>query len=139
MNKKGQRRTDNGLGVAIIVFAVIAILVLYFLSKMFFIVGIGVAVISLVLIFFGLGYEEEQLVIIGLIGLVAGIILALIGYSGVSFFESNPTGKNLLDGANTAVNITKDTASAYSDVTSTVGSGVSNLKSIPVTHNIPPV
>src|SRR3989339_596835 len=122
MNKIGQTRNDQGLAIIIIAFVVIGVIVLYFLSKMFFVTGIALILISVFLIIAGFAFEEENLIIVGIIVLIIGIILAVVGYSGVSFFESNPTGKGLLDGANTVVNTTKDIGKGYSDTLNTINS-----------------
>ena len=132
-----QTNADNSAAVGVMAFIVIAIVILYFIFKMLLVVGIGIALISFVLMLFGFGYEEEQLIVIGIIGLLIGIVLALIGYTGVNFFENNPTGKNILEGANTAINITKENANIYAEATSDINKGVRNIKSIPLQHNIP--
>lgn len=107
-------RQDNG-GVIIIVIAlfVAGILFLYFLSKTLFAIGIAITFVSLVLFFSGMGMEEETLIKIGIIGFVIGVILAIFGYAGINFFENNPTGKNLLESANTIVNTTKEGIQTY--------------------------
>jgi hypothetical protein len=46
--------------------------------------------------------------------LAGGLIFLTAGHTGISFFEHNPTGKNLLGGANTVVNTTKDIGQEYS-------------------------
>lgn len=115
MNKKGQARNDQGLAILIVAFVVIGVLILYFLSKMLFTVGIALILISIFLIIMGFASEEDNLIWIGLIVLLIAIILTTIGYTGISFFENNPTGKNLLDGANTVVNTSKDVGKTYVD------------------------
>lgn len=80
MNKRGQSRDEQGLVILIIAFVVISVLVLYFLSKMFFAVGIALILISIFLIIMGFASEEEKLIWIGLILLAIGIILAVLGY-----------------------------------------------------------
>lgn len=123
MNKKAQQN-EKGLAILIIAFVVIGILVLYFLFKMLFAVGIAVLFISVILLIFGFASEEETLIIIGIIGVVIGIILMIVGHAGVSFFESNPTGKNLLDGANMVVNTSKDIGQDYAEITNSVSSAI---------------
>ncbi len=101
------RNKDDSTIVIIAIF-IAAILALYFISKILFVLGIIIIFISIVVLFMGLSTNDERLTAIGGICLVLGIIFAVIGGEGIHFFENNPTGKNLLDAANTIVNSTKD-------------------------------
>jgi hypothetical protein len=127
MNNKGQTNQDSSFIIGIIALVIVAVLILYFLSKLFFAVGIGLILLSIFLILFGVSYEEENLIIIGVGCLVIGILLLIFGSVGINFFEQDYTGKNLLDTTNTAINVTKDT----------IGE-VRNIQSIPVQMKIPP-
>lgn len=101
-------RNKDDTAIIIIAIFVAAILLVYFISKILFVLGIIIILIALFALFMGFSSNDERLAIYGCAGLVLGIIFAVIGNEGINFFEHNPTGKNLLDAANTVVNATKD-------------------------------
>lgn len=97
---------DTGLKILAVFIGIV--LALYFISLILQALGVAFIFIAIIVIFYGLSINNEKVALIGGIGLVLGIILVVIGHTGLSFFEHNPTGKNLLDAANTVVNSTKD-------------------------------
>lgn len=101
---------DNNEGkiIVIIAAAVAVVLVSYFFLKILFIIGIVLLFLSVILLITGGYSQDNELLYYGFIGLVIGIVFLAIGHEGISFFEENTTGKNLLDAANTVVNATKD-------------------------------
>ena len=60
--------------------------------------------------------QGNNLVLFGILLFLVGIIFAGVGHEGVTFFEQNPTGKNLLDTANTVVNTTKEATETYGEI-----------------------
>ena len=109
---------NDSMGIVIIAIAVGVILILYLLSKMFFVIGIALTIISIGLIIFGWFYQEDDKVKMGFIGLFFGIGFIYIGVAGITFFEENPTGINLLDMSNTVVNVTTDSVETYGEISS---------------------
>lgn len=105
-------KNDN-TGLIIVAIFVGAILALYFISKIILSLGIAFIIISIIIFVIGILIKDEKFLLIGGIGLVLGIILGVIGSSGIDFFENNSTGKNLLDAANSIVNSTKDAIQIY--------------------------
>lgn len=101
-------RNNDNTELKILVVFVAVVLALYFISLILQTLGLAVIVIAIIVLFYGLSINNEKVALIGGIGLVSGIILLVIGHTGLSFFEQNPTGKNLLDTANIVVNSTKD-------------------------------
>ena len=101
-------RSKDDTAIIIIAIFVAAIFLVYFISKILFILGIIIILICLFALFIGISSNDERLAIYGSVGLVLGIIFVVIGNEGIHFFENNPTGKNLLDAANSIVNSTKD-------------------------------
>lgn len=101
-------KNNDNTGLIIVALFVGAILVLYFISKILLTLGITIFIISIFVFILGLLTKDDRYFMIGCIGLVLGIILGVIGDSGIDFFENNSTGKNLLDAANSIVNSTKD-------------------------------
>lgn len=116
MNKLGQSRDNSGLILIIIAIFVGIILILYFLSQLFFAIGIILIIISLILIFIALSNNDGEILIIGAILLGLGILLLIVGLTGLHFFEQNATGKNLLNSANTIVNATREGVNVYSNL-----------------------
>lgn len=106
---------NSGIGIIILAIFVGAILMLYFLSKIFLTLGFLLIGISIILIIIGLS-QGNNIAIFGILLLLLGIILVGVGHEGVTFFEQNPTGKNLLDTANTVVNTTKETVETYGEI-----------------------
>ena len=117
INKKGQQNDNSGLVIAILAIFVGIIFALYFLSHIIFWIGVSCLVISLILFLVGFSSQEEEFIIIGLVLLMVGVVFLFVGNAGINFFENNPTGKNMLDGANTVVNTTKDSVQAYGELT----------------------
>ena len=105
-------KNDN-TGLIIIAAFVGVILALYFISKILLSLGIALIIISIIILALGLLIKDQRFLLIGGIGIVLGIILGVLGGSGIDFFENNPTGKNLLDAANSIVNSTKDSIKIY--------------------------
>ena len=107
----------NNSGISIIILAsfVGAVLILYFLSKILLILGVLLIITSIFLVIIGAS-QGNNLVLFGILLFLVGIIFAGIGHEGVTFFEQNPTGKNLLNTANTVVNTTKDAVESYSEI-----------------------
>ncbi|MBI2546573.1 hypothetical protein HYV81_05325 [Candidatus Woesearchaeota archaeon] len=106
INKKAQRGDNSGLIIAIIAAVVITVLVLYFLAQLAIWIGVAGLIVAVILFFTG---NHE----FGIIILIVSIILLAFGFGVTHFFESNPTGRVLLDGANVAVNTTKEGYNAY--------------------------
>jgi len=100
-------RNDNVVPF-IIALCTIAIIVLYMLSKILIVFGVILFLFTFVLFFVGLHTENERFLICSVIILLIGISFVIVGNEGVEFFEENPTGRNLLDTANTVVNTTND-------------------------------
>ena len=92
-----------------------AVLIAYVLSKIFLTLGFLLICVSIFLIIIGIS-QGNNLAFLGIILLLIGVILAGVGHEGVTFFEQNPTGKNLLDTANTVVNTTKEAAETYGEI-----------------------
>src|SRR3989337_703133 len=99
---------NQGKIILIIAAAVAVVLVTYFFLKILFVIGLVLLFLSVILLIMGGFSQDNELLYYGFIGLVIGIVFLAIGNEGISFFEENPTGKNLLDAANTIVNSTKD-------------------------------
>lgn len=78
------------------------------LSKILIVFGVILFLFTFVLFFVGLHTENERFLICSVIILLIGISFVIVGNEGVEFFEENPTGRNLLDTANTVVNTTND-------------------------------
>ena len=109
-------KSDNS-GIGIIILAIsVGILTLYFLLKIFLTLGFLLIIVSIILLIIGVLLQNNNLVIFSILLLLFGIILAGVGHEGVTFFEQNPTGKNLLDTANTVVNTTKGTVETYGEI-----------------------
>jgi len=101
-------RNNDNTELKILAVFIAVILALYLISLILQALGVAVILLSIIVLFYGLSINNEKVALIGGIGLVLGIILMVIGHTGLSFFENNPTGKNLLDAANAVINSTKD-------------------------------
>ena len=106
---------NDNTGIVIVAICAVLIFVLYFLSKVFLTLGFLLIGVSIILLIIGVS-QGNNLTIIGIFLLLLGIILAGVGHEGVTFFEQNPTGKNLLDTANTVVNTTKEATETYGEI-----------------------
>ena len=106
---------NSGFGLILLAVLVGAVLISYFLSKILLTLGFLLIFISIFLIIIGIS-QGNNLAIFGILLFLLGIIFAGVGHEGVTFFEQNPTGKNLLDTANTVVNTTKDTVETYGEI-----------------------
>ena len=123
MNKKGQNQNSVGVFILVIAAFVAVIFALYFASHLLSTLGTIVFWVSFVILLVGLGFKEDTIITIGIIGLIAGVILWVIGTTGINFFENNPTGENLLESANTIVNTTKEGVESYSKIAQIPGGG----------------
>lgn len=93
------RGNDDGANVLGIIFLVaVGILILYFLSKLAFIIGIIGIIVSIFLIVIGFKSGGDVMVY-GIIIFIISLLLVTIGHTGVHFFEKNPTGQVLLNGS----------------------------------------
>ena len=109
------KRDNSEIGIILLAILVGSILIAYFLSKILLTLGFLLIFISIFLIIIGIS-QDNNLAFFGIILLLIGVIIAGVGHTGVTFFEQNPTGKNLLDAANTAVNTTKGTVETYGEI-----------------------
>lgn len=100
MNKLGERR-DNGAALIFIFLVAVAILLLILLFKILVIAGIVIALIGIILFFYGFSDSDETIAIIGVVAFVIGIGLLFVGLAGLSFF--NGPGKPLADGSSAVV------------------------------------
>lgn len=106
-------KNNDNKGLIIVALFAGAILALYLISKILLTLGITIVIISIFVFIFGLLTKDDRYFMIGCIGLFCGLILGVIGGSGIDFFENNSTGKNLLDASNSIVNSTKDVINIY--------------------------
>ena len=109
------KRNNSGVGIILLAIFVAAGLIAYFVSKILLTLGFILIITSIFLIVIGAS-QDNNLALFGIRLLVVGMIFAVVGYAGVTFFEQNPTGMNLLDTANTVVNITKGTVETYGEI-----------------------
>ena len=107
MGSNNQNNNSTATFIICVAIFVGAILSLYFLSKILVWIGPILAVISLIILLMGINNEDQDLIIIGVIGIIIGLVLLGFGLAGVNFFEENATGKNLLGASNTIVDATK--------------------------------
>lgn len=110
---------NNNSGIVFIIIAVSVgvVLATYFLLKILFAIGLALVFISVILLAIGIISQESKMLSFSLIFLVIGITCVAIGHEGVSFFEENPTGANLLNASNSIVNATKEGVGVYSEIT----------------------
>lgn len=109
-------KDNSGMIFFIIAIFVGVVLALYFLSKILLVLGMALVIISILSLIARFASQESRLVVFGLIILFIGIACVAIGQEGVSFFEENPTGVNLLDTSNSIVNATKEGVGVYSEI-----------------------
>jgi len=107
MGNNNQNNNSAAIFIICVAIFVGAVLALYLVSKLLVWIGPILAIISLIIFLIGLNNDNQDLIIIGVIGIIVGLVLLGLGLAGVNFFEQNSTGKNLLDASNTVVDATK--------------------------------
>jgi hypothetical protein len=113
MNKKGQQN-DFGEKVFLLVIAfILAGVLIYFIGKIAIWLGFGSIIISLILFYIASQTNEDQVGNAGIFFLALGIILILLGFAIILFFQNNEIGKIWLGSGKTVINTT---AEAYKAV-----------------------
>lgn len=107
---------DNSGIISRIIDAFGVVVLAYFLSKILLVFGMALRYITTYLFVLGFASQDHRISVFGLIVLIIGIACVAIGKGGVSFFEENPTGMNLLNTSNSIVNAIKDGIGAYSEI-----------------------
>jgi len=96
----------------ILFIAALAIILLYLIFKTILFVGVIAMIGAIALIIYGVHEGESALVFWSFVIFIAGLLLAVLGYNGVSFFEDNPVGQDLLESSENIVGTGADTAEA---------------------------
>lgn len=82
----------------------VGIIILYLIFKILFVISIFAVLLSLFIIIYGYGQNEKEILVLGVIAFVISIGVLLISHEGITFFESNPSGQNLINASDTFVN-----------------------------------
>ena len=100
----------------IIAFCTIAVIVVYAFLKMMVVFGGILLIVAFALSLIGMYAEDNRFFAVAALALFIGLSFMAIGNEGIEFLEENPTGKNVLDAANTVVNVTEDSVDKYQKI-----------------------
>jgi len=101
-------KNDEDFAMAIVVVFILAITIIYFLSKLFLGIGFLLIIFGVFFLFLSLDRNDEDLLKWAFSFIIVGMMLLTIGVIGIVFFGETELGRTLIEIANQVANTTGD-------------------------------
>lgn len=120
---------DNEKALALLFIVGAGILLLYFLSIMLFWIGVIGIIAGVIMFLLGTQSDDERLIVISIIVFLISLALLFIGLQAINFFENNEAGKTLIEGGKAMVDSGTEVVSALNEVEKTTAGALADVQS----------